>query len=274
MKKCKTKWSFICFLSLVLVFLLLGPSVFGQDKRIVVYFPEWGIYAGHNNYYPEHVPFSLITHLNYAFIEIVKNSTNNFSLNIIDSWASLEIAYGTWDQTERMGNIRDLKYQRDAKNPGAKLMFSIGGWSRCGYFSEMAYTSAGRSSFAASCVDFLRTYNYDGIDIDWEYPGVERAPSGSPPGDQGNPVYGTIEEDKANFTALLRDVRQALDTAGGQDGKYYELTIAASCGYDKIDLTAPNEYHQHLDFINIMSYDIHGGWDSVTNHQSALIERK
>jgi chitinase len=218
--------------ALVMSLILAGTVCLFSQKRIVTYFPEWGIYAAHNYYYPEHVPFTKITHLNYGFIEIRKIGTGNFQLGIIDSWASTDKAYGTYDQTARMGNIRELKYQRDLKNPSAKLMFSVGGWSRCGFFSEMAYTQAGRDSLAASCVSFLRTYGWDGIDIDWEYAGVARAPSNNPPGDQGNPVFGTPAEDKVNFTYLLRDLRSALNAAGAADGKTYSLSIAASAGYE------------------------------------------
>ena len=58
------------------------------------------------------------------------------------------------------------------KYPNVNIMVSIGGWARCGYFSEMAYTAEGRKTFVESCVELIHKYPWiGGIDIDWEYPG-------------------------------------------------------------------------------------------------------
>nr|WP_278321003.1 glycosyl hydrolase family 18 protein [Clostridium tetanomorphum] len=75
---------------------------------------------------------------------------------------------------------------------------------------------------------------------------------------------------KQTFTLLLKDLRKALDDAGKQDNKYYELTAAVGCGKDKIEKTEPEKYSQYLDFINIMTYDMNGAWENVTGHQSPL----
>jgi GH18 family chitinase len=72
--------------ALILVLMLASAFSLFAEKRIVTYFPEWGIYAGHNYYYPEFVPFTKITHLNYGFIEIKKIAAGNFQLGIIDAW--------------------------------------------------------------------------------------------------------------------------------------------------------------------------------------------
>ncbi|MFS0553726.1 glycosyl hydrolase family 18 protein [Brevibacillus sp. 179-C9.3 HS] len=86
--------------------------------------------------------------------------------------------------------------------------------------------------------------------------------------DLGTPNADASERE--TFTLLLKDLRKALDKAGVEDGKYYELTVAVGAGIGMIQRTDPDKYHQYLDFINIMSYDYHGAWENVTGHQSPL----
>ena len=62
-------------------------------------------------------------------------------------------------------------------HPGLKTVIAVGGWTFNDpgatqiRFSNTANTAANRAAFAASCVDFCREYGFDGVDLDWEYPG-------------------------------------------------------------------------------------------------------
>ncbi len=92
-------------------------------------------------------------------------------------------------------------------------------------------------------------YGFDGIDIDWEYPGPA---------------------DRNNFTLLLQAFRAALDDLTGSTGIYYPLSIAAPAGPSNIvniDLPGIEPY---LDDINLMTYDFNGIWGSATGHNSPL----
>jgi chitinase len=157
------------------------------------------------------------------------------------------------------------------KYPDVNIMISVGGWTASGYFSEMAYTKEGRQSFVQSCLDLMEKYPWiDGIDIDWEYPGGtgsgERAGG---EGDQGCPIFGTVDEDKANFTAMLKDMNEAFDAKYGVGVK--KITSCASCStgwtlpYQDWAAAAP-----YLDLINIMTYDMAGSWDGITGHTSSM----
>ena len=158
------------------------------------------------------------------------------------------------------------------KYPDVKIMISIGGWSACGYFSEMAYTKEGRASFISSCIDLMKQYPWiDGIDLDWEYPGGsndgERLSEGE--GDQGCPIWGTKEEDQKNYASLCQEMRETFDQEFGEGVK--KLTACASCS---TSWTLPNQdwpsAAPYLDLINIMTYDMAGVWDGVTGHSSSL----
>ena len=103
---------------------------------------------------------------------------------------------------------------------GATLYPSLGGWTLSDPFSVMAASTEARANFAKNCVQLIEEYDFDGIDLDWEYPGFVDH-SGTP-------------DDKANFKLLLEDVRAALDDLGKIKGRFYGLTAALPCGPDHI----------------------------------------
>jgi len=253
-------------LSLVTITTLhAAPSKSELDgmTKIVGYFPEWGIYSGHNNYIPSNVPFDRITHLNYAFATIKDGLIAHF-----DTYAATDVTHGeAWDSPYK-GNLGQFeKLKQD--HPHLSVMVSVGGWSQSGNFHDAAATQESRDKFASSVVQYIREHKMDGVDIDWEYPGSYREPDlQDNPNDQGTPKADASE--KETFRLLLQTLRTHLDSAGMQDGKYYQLTAAVSASFTNIDFIEPQGFVEYLDFINIMTYDLHGAWDSQTNHQSAL----
>jgi chitinase len=65
--------------------------------------------------------------------------------------------------------VTDLK----RKNPGLQVWIAVGGWSAGGeVFSNMCSTAANRAAFISSTLQFMKAYAFDGVDIDWEYPGA------------------------------------------------------------------------------------------------------
>ncbi|WP_046655715.1 glycosyl hydrolase family 18 protein [Lysobacter capsici] len=265
------------------------PPVVGGNKKVIGYFAQWGIYG--RNYRVKNIDTSgsasKLTHINYAFGN-VRNNRCEVGVTVAsdpntgaggDAFAdytkafqageSVSGAADTWDQPLR-GSWNQLK-QLKAKHPNIKVLISLGGWTWSRNFPSAARPE-NRQAFVASCVDAYIKGNlpvtdgaggpgaaagvFDGIDIDWEYPvvcGIE-CPTAQRP------------EDNANFTALLAEFRRQLDAV--RPGLL--LTVAVGAGIDKIRVTNPGAYHQYLDFINVMTYDFHGGWEAKTNHHSAL----
>ena len=158
------------------------------------------------------------------------------------------------------------------KYPDVKIMLSIGGWSDCGYFSEMAYTKEGRASFIKSCEDLMDKYTWiDGIDLDWEYPGGSQdgERKSEDEGDQGCCIWGTQPEDAANFVSLCKEMKESFAGKYGNGVKSLTACASASTSY-----TLPyNDWRnasKYLDKINIMTYDMAGSWDGVTGHGSSI----
>jgi len=226
-----------------------GPPI--EGPKIVGYFPEWGIYE--RDYHVMDIPAGKLNVVNYAFADLEADG----SVTLFDAYAATERSYpgDTWDQPLR-GNFNQLLKLKEA-NPHLVTMISIGGWTLSDNFSGVASTQAGRETFAQSAIDFMLRYGFDGIDIDWEYPGGGGLAAGSP-------------ADRDNFTLLLQEVRDRLDALEQQDGREYYLTIAAPAGPDKIANQDLPGIAPLLDWINLMTYDMHGAWENRTDHQAAL----
>ena len=230
-----------------------GPE--GTGKRIVAYYIEWGIYG--RDYQPADMPLDQITHINYAFANISEDGR----IAIGDPYAAIDKAYpgDTWDQPYR-GTYNQLNNVLRAQYPHLKTLISVGGWTWSGRFSDVALTAESRARFAESCVDFIRAYNFDGVDIDWEYPVCCGLSSNT-----------YRPEDRENYTLLMESLREHLDQAAIEDGREYLLTIASAGGVDKLVNYELAEIASHLDWVNTMSYDFMGAWDlSLTGHHSAL----
>lgn len=139
-------------------------------------------------------------------------------------------------------------------NPELKIVISIGGWG-AGGFSEAAYTQEGRELFARSAVELVRAYGLDGIDIDWEYPCLGMAKIGADPAD------------KQNFTLLLAQLRRELEAA---EAERYLLTIAAGGDSYFVRNTQMEEVQKYLDYVQLMTYDLRGGFQILTGHHTNL----
>ncbi len=182
-----------------------------------------------------------LTHINYAFAEIVANEVVPSKANRLDSV-----------------NIPALLSLKKI-NPELKIMISIGGWGGSGGFSDAALTEASRATFTRSAIRYMLDHGFDGIDIDWEYPGQPGA------GNTHRP------EDKANFTLMLRDLRQSLDSLAREKGHpRYLLTIAAGAGQRFLDFTEMDKAQAYLDFVTIMTYDFSGSWSTHAAHHTNL----
>ncbi|MFB9328045.1 glycoside hydrolase family 18 protein [Paenibacillus aurantiacus] len=158
--------------------------------------------------------------------------------------------------TAHLKNLEQLTIiKRD--HPDLCVLLSVGGWS-AGGFSEAAATEAGRRSMAESAVRVIKAHPFDGIDLDWEYPCYGEAGIGASPADRDN------------FTLLLKEIREALDRQGELDGRHYWLTIAAGADQYYVDGTEMAEAQRYLDFVQLMTYDMRGGFQILTGHHTNL----
>ena len=204
------------------------------DKVIIGY-----VFEPNKPLEPASIAAEKLTHINYAFS------------NIDDG----KLVEGFPFDKQNYALLQSLK----TRNPDLKILSSVGGWTWSGNFSDMALSEASRARFVTSAIDFARRHQLDGIDIDWEYPGL--------------PGMGNTHrpEDGTNFTLLLRDLRAALDTLGQELGRPMLLTIATGGFPDFLAKSDIANWQRYLDYINIMAYDFNFPRnDGVSGHHTAL----
>lgn len=172
---------------------------------------------------PSEIAAKKLTRINYAFANIVNG----------------QIVTGGPADAANYAMLHALKEQ----NPSLEVLVSVGGWLWSGQFSDTVLTAASRARFIDSVVVFVKQYHLDGLDIDWEYPGLVGA------GNRFRP------EDKANFTLLLRELRARFDRE--QEGLHRRLllSIAAAGSAEYLAHTEMGEDQRYLDTVNLMAYD-------------------
>ena len=155
------------------------------------------------------------------------------------------------DAKDSLVILKLVAYKRE--NPKLKVLLSLGGWGGCKTCSDVFSTAAGSLEFAQSVKKLMKEYGADGIDLDWEYPGIE-----------GFPEHPYKPEDKQNFTQLVEILRMTL-------GKNAEISFAAG-GFGKFfDQSVEwTKVMPLVNRVNLMSYDLVSGFSTVTGHHTPI----
>ncbi|MET7397902.1 glycosyl hydrolase family 18 protein [Dactylosporangium sp. NPDC005572] len=273
-----------------------GRETLGADhgRRIIGYFTSWR--TGKNGapaYLASQIPWDKITHINYAFAHVdgankisvgTPTAADNVSTNM--TWPG--VAGAEMDPAYSYTGHFNLLNKYKKQHPNVKTLISVGGWAETGgYFGDdgsrvdsggfyrMTTTgtntvnTAGINTFADSVVSFLRTYGFDGVDIDYEYPTSNNK--------AGNPLDFAQADAKraglnASYHVLMKTLREKLDAASAADGKYYMVTVAAPASGWLLRGMEAYQALQYLDYVNIMSYDLHGAWNHFVGPNAALYD--
>ncbi|CAH0551736.1 unnamed protein product [Brassicogethes aeneus] len=218
-----------------------GVSTGPKHSRVVVcYLGTWSVYRPERGSFTiEHLDPSLCTHLVYSFAGL---NIQEDSIKALDPWQDLTENYGKGGY-QRITALKN-KYSH------LKVTLAIGGWNEGSKnYSDLAASAARRGKFVRSAVEFLKKYNFDGLDLDWEFPGKR----------------GGVPEDKLNFFLLVKELKAAFRKHN------FLLTAAFGAGKDTIDLAYDVEgLAVYLDYIHMMCYDYHGAWDQRTGANAPL----
>ncbi|KAJ3649610.1 hypothetical protein Zmor_021342 [Zophobas morio] len=211
------------------LFLVLVNQVLSASDKVICYYASWGAgRPGNGKFTPEDIDPTICTHINYAFIGLNTDGT----LQVLDE--ELDI------NQEGFNRVSALKQQ----NPNLKVLFSVGGAAAEPYiFASVSGDPAKSATMAQSALEMIEKYNFDGLDVDWEYP------------------YGGNAEQFVNLLTILKEAFQ-------HNG--YLITVAVNSipsevgGYDIPGMSAV------LDIINVMTYDFHNYMGGVTAENSPL----
>ncbi|KAJ2944906.1 hypothetical protein O0L34_g1798 [Tuta absoluta] len=226
------------------VLTLLSLSAFyvvSSENNVVCYYGTWATYRhGNGKFDVQNVNPFLCTHLIYTFAGI-DNQGNVISL---DSYLDLPENWGR----DNFGKFNALKQ----KNPKLKTLLAVGGWNEgSAKYSIMAADANLRKNFISSALKMVQNYGFDGFDLDWEYP------------NRRDTVHG--QADVNNFSLLVQELKEEFSKYGLQ------VTAAVSSVGDMASLSYDVQtICQHLDIVNLMTYDFYGSWDTTTGHNAAL----
>ncbi|KAF9458161.1 glycoside hydrolase superfamily [Collybia nuda] len=221
------------------------PSCKGSAKRSLGYYAGWANRRSCGAVGPNQIDLTGLTHINFAFAVISKD----YKISISDDDDSL---------------LKRLVF-RKGEVTGLKVLIALGGWAFSeedptkDLFTVMIASSANRATFISSVESFLKKYNLDGIDIDFEYPGAS---------ERSAPATETPD-----LTAFFKELRAGLPSA--------LISVATPAGYWFLKGFEINKIMNYVDWASMMSYDFHGQWDtnvtgqpSVANPHTSLLDMK
>lgn len=213
-----------------------------NEKKIVCYYTNWAPYRKEAKFTPTSIDPNVCTHLIYAFAKF----SNDFGLAPSDEWQDVE-----------NNGYKDFNNLKE-KNGNLKTLLSIGGTTEGSTrFSQIAESEDKRNYFTKSAIELLRKHNFDGINLDWQFPTVG---------------YGSKKEDLENYVKLAQSLLEGFEKEAKETNKtrlMITMTLPSETeyidnGYDLINL------QKYVDFFNLLTYDYHLSYERNVNHHAPL----
>lgn len=183
-------------------------------KKLVCYYAIPDPRHKYNNLELRNIDANLCTHVNIGLIPIIDNT--------------LAI---TPEMVELFNQTKELR----AKNKDLKFLIWVGGIDNEKNFANMVKNHVNRKEFIRSVKFTLREYEFDGIDLDWEFPSA-------------------FNKERQHLSQLLMEIRKEYQ----REKRQYLLTVAVAAvegiAYYAYDVKVINDY---TDFVNVMTYDYH-----------------
>jgi len=233
-------------MKIVLLFAVLACALVlpGEAQRRVCYVSNWAQYRpGTGSFKPPAIDGALCSHIIYAFADMQGNRLVPYEWN-----------------DDGPGGLYEQLQDHKRYNTNLRTLIAVGGWNfGMAKATAMMSTQGNRQEFSDTTVTFCRQRSFDGLDLDFEYPGSR----GSPP------------EDKQRFTLLIQQLKDTFAREGTSSGRAALLvTAAVAAGKETIDAGYEiGPICNLLDFVNLMTYDFFGAWDSITGLNSPLFAK-
>jgi chitinase len=215
------------------------PAILGAQAKLSEPIIAGYVFTQDAALQPGQIDANSLTRVNYAFANIKDG-------RMVTGFAS---------DAANFAFLTGIKRQ----NPSLTVLVSVGGWLWSTNFSDISLTAQSRRLFVQSAMDFLNRYDLDGLDIDWEYPGMVGA---------GHPFRS---QDGRNFTLLVKELRKQFDQQTAKSHRRLYLTIAAGASQEFLAHTEMKKVQRYVDTVNLMAYDyVEPGSDPLTGHHAPL----
>ncbi|KAI1798649.1 chitotriosidase-1 [Daldinia bambusicola] len=215
-----------------------GSGIPVLSNKVIGYYEAWSARRSCRPFPPSAIPVEGLTHVNFAFAYI---DPQTLQVTTMDSETPEYLFIETTD-------IKQLK----SRSSELQVFVSIGGWtfsdndtSTQSVFPDIARDPSKSRKFADNLVSFMTRYGFDGVDLDWEYPGAP---------DRG----GLEDQDIANFVSLSKTLRETFRASARGN---YGLTFTIPTSYWYLRWFDVPGLLKYADWVNMMSYDLHGVWD-------------
>ena len=130
------------------------------------------------------------------------------------------------------------------------MLISLGGWGWDKQFAAITSKPEAEDRYVQEVMKIVDEYDYDGIDLDWEYPDTK--------------------EEIVGFERLCRRFRQQLDELGQKKGRKLWQTMAAAANPPTLQWLTNELLLETMDWVNVMTYDMAGDWTAYAGHHSPL----
>ena len=199
--------------------MITSPDSVVGEKMVIGYYPHWL----KSDLPPEKIDLYHLTHIIHAFAWPNSDGTLSTYTEMIDA---------------------DLNYQ--VHLGGKQILVSLGGWGNSTAFADVTGDASLRSTLISNIISFIQQNDYDGVDIDWEFP--------------------SSLADRENLTLFMSELRSALDIVDTG----YLLSMAISSGNWYGQWVDYEKLVNMCDWFGVMTYDFHGGWSSHAGHNSPI----
>ncbi len=247
-------WLRLTIIYTLIYFPITAPTAKANESFIVGFYEQWGIYSP--NTHINDLPLERLTHLIYQRANV------NLDGRVIagDIFADLQHKY-TNDNMEVQayaGNFGQL-FKAKVRHPHLKTLISIGGYQ----IKNIPYIARDQkklNAFTQSTIHYLKLYNFDGVDINWN-------PSLNAKGLEQHNSSTSYN----NYITLLKSLRLAFDKELKHDGKHYLLSTMVYKDMLSDNVQAIVKASHYVDFINLDTSQIFiPTYKSLTNYISPL----
>jgi chitinase len=275
----------ISIIKVVFFFLFInqGLSTEAAEKKFIaaLYYSDWS----HAKQLPSEIPLSRITNIYYAFASIdvknlnIKFENIEFALNKVISFKDDTLLEDCSNLTVNAANYKSIpwidKYLKNVQenvasnqkegisngiidqlrkmreiNPRLKISLSLGGAKTKNDFSKITSNKKQIKQFVANLVANVNGLGFDGIDIDWEFPGSSR--------------------DSYALDFLIKSLRTLLDKGSKSSQNTKIISLAIPLDKDVLKNYNFPELNKYVDYFNLMGYDIAGTWSDFSGFHSQL----